>query len=68
MMSLAIRLSEHRIRMGHTKKEAAKELGVSRATVHAWESGTPPRSHQIARIAAYLGIDPIKLQRCIARD
>lgn len=63
MPSFGVRMAEARIRQGVTKAKVASLLGVSTTTVHAWESGTRPKEHQLARVAEFLGEDPIQLQK-----
>lgn len=57
-------LGEHlrakRLEEGRTQKELAQHLAVDEFTVANWEAGhTVPLAHRYARIAHYLGYDPI---------
>ena len=53
------RLKAERERQRHTVTAIAKTLGVSRQTIHNWESGaTQPSPEDANRLAKALDIDP----------
>lgn len=61
------RLVLERARRGHTQAQAAEAMGISRQTVSAWESGTPPSIRHVRGVAAYLGVTPDELLRWTGR-
>lgn len=62
MPSLDIRLADARIRKGLKKHQVADILGVTRQTIHRWESGSRPFEYHLAAIANFLGEDIAELR------
>ncbi len=59
LSTLGDHLRRARISRGIWQTEAAKELGVSHATLHNWETGKrAPQKYLRERIVGFLGYDP----------
>ncbi len=59
MVTLGDHLRKARLSRGIMQVDAAKEMGVSYATFHNWETGErAPQKHLRERITGFLGYDP----------
>lgn len=62
-------MKRHRMAKGMTMNVLSRKLGVSVATVHAWESGRNlPRPDMVPKLARIFEIDPMELTRVISPD
>ncbi|MCA9628200.1 MAG: helix-turn-helix transcriptional regulator [Myxococcales bacterium] len=68
--SFAAWLRAQRASLRVLQEDAAKEFGVSRATLSAWENGEqlPSRIEYLVKIAAWAEVDPIDVFVLCAED
>ena len=67
-LSIGNLIMAHRLSVGMSKIDLAKELGVTRATIWHWETDRhQPQWHQFARMVVLLDMDPVVLGAAIAR-
>lgn len=59
-------LRRYRLSKGMSQQKLAKKLHVTHATVSQWESkGAKPHPKRYIKLAAFLGVDPMKLTKII---
>lgn len=54
-------IEQYRQAKGWTRRELANQIGVSVATVAAWEKGVMPRPANLWKLSELLGVDIVEL-------